>query len=301
MSSIDQPKNHFRKTNLVHLADETVDGLLAVAKVTTLNEVLELAGTEATSGVAELERPEEVGGLLEVGADSVDLVDKILNADNAVLSKGLLNNGVVGESDTLLVDLAVSTLVDELLDRLQVRVAVGDPGLDNLEHLGGGLGNLDEDTVVDLEETEELKNLAGLGGHLVDTLDTDDKDQLGFSGDVGRVVGLGGTMKADLLTLSIAILLNVLLSTLKDDATLLLVGSLLLLDGGSALGAGLLLRLALLEKSLRDQDLVVGRDTTIRLVRSPKTTMWHGTERRCENCCNTAFSALANSRDEFGQ
>lgn len=38
--------------------------------------------------------------------------------------------------------------------------------------------------------------------------------------------------------------------------------SLLLLESGSALGAGLLLRLALLEKRLRDEDLLLGRDGT---------------------------------------
>jgi hypothetical protein len=38
--------------------------------------------------------------------------------------------------------------------------------------------------------------------------------------------------------------------------------SLLLLNGVGALSAGLLLRLALLEKGLRDQDLVVGRNAT---------------------------------------
>lgn len=48
--------------------------------------------------------------------------------------------------------------------------------------------------------------------------------------------------------------------------------SLSLGDGIGALSAGLLLRLALLEKSLRDQDLVVGRDGTtraVKLVRGP--------------------------------
>lgn len=40
--------------------------------------------------------------------------------------------------------------------------------------------------------------------------------------------------------------------------------SLLLLSGRGALSAGLLLRLALLEKGLRDQNLVFGRDGTIR-------------------------------------
>lgn len=248
--------------------------------------MLELAGAEATSGVAELEGPQEVGGLLEVGANGEDLVDEILNADDAVLAEVGLNDGVVGEGNTLLLDLSVSTLVDELLDGLQVGVTVGDPGLNDLEHLSDGLGDLQEDTVVDLEKTEQLEDLAGLGGHLVDTLDTDDEDQLGLSGDVGRVVGLGGTAKADLLTLSSAVLLDVLLGTLEDDATLLLVGSLALLNNGSTLSASLLLALALLEESLRDQDLVVGGDGAIfklRLVRSPPYKMY-GTERRCKNC-----------------
>lgn len=233
--------------------------------------MLELAGAEATVGVGELEGPEEVGGLLEVGADSEDLVDEILHTDDSVLAEVLLDDGVVGEGNTLLVDLSVSSLVDELLDGLQVGVTIGDPGLDNLEHLSGSLGDLDEDTVVDLEESEKLEDLAGLGGHLVDTLDTDDEDQLGLSRDIGRVLRLGNAVKTNLLALRIAVLLNVLLSTLEDDTTLLLVGGLLLLDGIGALSTGLLLRLSLLEKSLRDQDLVVGGDgpTIIRLVRSP--------------------------------
>lgn len=186
--------------------------------------MLELAGAEATSGVGQLEGPEEVGDLLEVGADRVDLVDEILNADDAVLAEVLLNNGVVGEGNALLVDLSVSALVDELLDGLEVGVTVGDPGLDDLEHLRGGLGDLDEDTVVDLEETEELEDLAGLGGNLVDTLDADNEDQLGLGRNVGGVILLGDAVKTDLLALSGTVLLNVLLSTLEDDATLLLVG-----------------------------------------------------------------------------
>jgi hypothetical protein len=132
--------------------------------------VLELAGTEAAVGVAELEGPQEVGSLLEVGANIDDLVDEILHADDAVLAEVLLDDGVVGESDALAVDLAISALVDELLDALEVGVTIGDPRLDNLDHLGGGLGDTDEDTVVDLEETEELEDLARLGGDLVDTI-----------------------------------------------------------------------------------------------------------------------------------
>jgi hypothetical protein len=162
----------FRERNtLVHLADESVNVLLTVTGVTTLDIVLELAGTEATVGVGQLEGPQEVVGLLEVGANGVDLVDEILHADNAELAEVLLDDLVVGEGNTLLVDLAVTALVQELTDGLQVGVTVGDVGVDNGQHLLGSLGQADEGTAVDLEQTEELQDLAGLGGNLVDTVE----------------------------------------------------------------------------------------------------------------------------------
>ena len=159
-----------KTTDLVHLSDETVDVVLPVTSVTTLDEVLDLAGVEATVGVGELEGPQEVVGLLEVGADSVDLVDQIFHADNAVLAEVLLNDLVVGQRLALLVDLAVAALVHQLTHALQVGVTVGDVGVDNGQHLLGGLGQTDEDTVVDLQQTEELQDLAGLRSDLVDTI-----------------------------------------------------------------------------------------------------------------------------------
>lgn len=158
-----------RRKNLVHLADESIDVLLTVTSVTALDVVLELAGAEATSGVGELEGPEEVVGLLEVGANGVDLVDQILHADNAVLAEVLLDDLVVGERSALLVDLSVTALVDELTDGLEVGVTVGNVGVDDGKHLLGSLGETDESAVVDLEQTEELKDLARLRRNLVDT------------------------------------------------------------------------------------------------------------------------------------
>lgn len=131
--------------------------------------MLELARVETTGRVGELEGPQEVGGLLEVGADGVDLVDKILNADNAVLAKVLLDDLVVGEGEALAVDLAVTTLVDELTDSLEVGVTVGNVGVDDGKHLSGSLVQADKDTVVDLEKTQQLQDLARLGSNLVDT------------------------------------------------------------------------------------------------------------------------------------
>lgn len=45
---------------------------------------------------------------------------KILNAENIVFAEGLLDDGVVGERDALLVDLAVTALVDKFTNGLQV-------------------------------------------------------------------------------------------------------------------------------------------------------------------------------------
>ena len=69
----------------------------------------------------------------------------------------------------MLVDLAVATLVDQFTNALLRGVSIGDVGLYDFEHLAGRLGQLDEDTIVDLEKTEELEGLALLGVDLVDT------------------------------------------------------------------------------------------------------------------------------------
>jgi hypothetical protein len=129
----------------------------------------ELSRTETASWVAELEWPEEVGCLLEVGADGKDLVDQILHTDDTVLAKVGLNERVIGQRNALLVNLSVTALVDQLASGLEIRVSVGDPWLNDLEHLKGGLGQTNEDTIVDLEETEKLEDLAGLRSNLVDT------------------------------------------------------------------------------------------------------------------------------------
>ncbi len=79
---------------------------------------------ETSGGGRELEGPEEVVGLGEVGANGEDLVDEVLNADDALAAKSVLNHAVGGDGDALLVNLAEPTLVDEVLDALEAGVAV---------------------------------------------------------------------------------------------------------------------------------------------------------------------------------
>ena len=73
--------------------------------------------------------------MLEVGPDGIDLMNKVLHADDAELAQVLLDNGVVSERDALLIDLAVATLVYQLTNVLERRISIGDVGLDNLRLL----------------------------------------------------------------------------------------------------------------------------------------------------------------------
>lgn len=125
---------------------------------------------ESTGWGVELDWPEEVGGLLEVGTAGDDFVDEILNAVDSVLGELSGNDGVVGEWKSSSVNLTGSSLVDELGDGLSSWVSIGDEWLDHLEHVGGGLVQLDEDTVVDLSKSEQLQDLLWLWSKLVDTI-----------------------------------------------------------------------------------------------------------------------------------
>ena len=84
---------------------------------------------------------------------------QIFHANNTKLAQALLDNLVVGEWNTLLIDLAVATFVNEIAHGLDAGVAIGNPRLDDFKHLARGLGEFDEAAVIYLEKTEELKDL----------------------------------------------------------------------------------------------------------------------------------------------
>ena len=103
-------------THLIHLSNEVVDVSFPITKVTTLYVMLKLSCPPTTSGIGKLEGPKEVGGLLEVWTHSYNFVDKIFNAENIIFAKVFLNDGVVAERNTLLVNLAVTSFVDQFTD-----------------------------------------------------------------------------------------------------------------------------------------------------------------------------------------
>lgn len=87
-----------------HVPEEVVDLALPAAEVSALDEVVGLLPPSAGGGV-QLERPQEVGRVLEVGAHGQDLVDEVLHADDAVLAQLGLDQVVAGDRGALAVDL----------------------------------------------------------------------------------------------------------------------------------------------------------------------------------------------------
>ena len=71
----------------------------------------------------------KIGNSLEVGSNGDDLVDEILDADDAELSELLLDDVVGSDGCPLAVQLDESTLVNQLADRLQVGGTPCDEGL----------------------------------------------------------------------------------------------------------------------------------------------------------------------------
>merc|ERR1719266_885370 len=202
--------------------------------------------------------------VIGVGSNSEYLVDEILNADDTHLAQLVLDDVVGGDWSSVPIDLDKSTFVDEITNSLQVGGPVGDVGLADPEHVLGGLVHLDEDSVVDLPQSEQLQDLLDLGRDLVDTTDPHDENQLGLGRDVVVSVLLGIALKPDLVSLLILVLLGVLLSTLEDGNTLLPLVHLGLHGELGPVGPVLSLPLATLEDCLRDSgELGVGHSSLV--------------------------------------
>ena len=194
-------------------------------------EELGLSG-ESSSGVGELEGPQKVVGLLEVGSNSVNFIDKVSGTVDANSGESFLDNRVIGNGDSLVSDLSESTLVNKLLNGLPRGNSVCDVRLDQSEHTDGGLVQSHKGGVVELTKTEELHNLLGLGGNTDGTSNSDNKGKLGLSRDVESSLLLGLTAVVDGRLLFLGVFLIILLGV-----------------GGKSLGVGSSLGLGLLGSS----------------------------------------------------
>ena len=98
-----------------------------------------------------------------------------------MLSQDTLD-GVVGlQGNSLLVDLAITSLENESSDGFSGWVSVGDVWLNSSEHIDGSLIDSDEDTVVELSQSEESHDPDDLGVEFVNTSDSNNKGEFVFS------------------------------------------------------------------------------------------------------------------------
>ena len=92
------------------------------------------------------------------------------------------NQCVVCQSNSLLVDFAITTLVDQFIYGLQIWVPPCNVWLHNSQHVNWSLVELHKGAIKDLPEAKELQHLSNRQAHTVDTSDPDDKCQFGFRG-----------------------------------------------------------------------------------------------------------------------
>ena len=185
--------------------------MLSVAPVATTSLVESVSlSDETTSRGSELERPEESVDFLEVRTNGVNLVDDILSTVDTQMTEILGNQAVVGQGDSRSVDLEVSSLVDKLADSSQRRVAESNIWSNSSEHLRNWTIDLQEHTVVELLQSEELQDLSWLRGHLVDTDQSGYEQELGLglNEEVSALPGL--TSESDEVSLASSVLLQVL-------------------------------------------------------------------------------------------
>lgn len=154
---------------LNHASQQNIDFVLTVTEVTALDEVVVLL-TPSTGWCVQFEGPQEVRCVFEVWSNCEHFMNQILHTLNVgALLQFTLDSEIVGDWHTLSLVLNVTTLVHQSADRLQIGVSPCDIWLSNTQHVDGGLVQLDEYTIVDLTQTEQLQNLANLWCNFVDT------------------------------------------------------------------------------------------------------------------------------------
>jgi hypothetical protein len=167
----------------------------------------------SSSGGVQLERPQEVIGCSERASDGVDFVDQILNADDVVFLESSLNDSIVSDSNSIVSLFGESTLVDQFPHGLEAGGSVSHIRLDEFQHLAGSLVDSNEYGIVDLTESEQLQDLAGLGVQVVDTSNSNNQNELGFRLNEEGVIPFGSSSHLNERLLFSSVLGNILLSS----------------------------------------------------------------------------------------
>ena len=139
------------------MLNQLIDELFSVSPISSSLEGMSLV-SESSSRSMELEWPQEVIGLLKVRTDCINLIDKIFNTNNSMFSQDLLNDTVRCKRNSLLVDLSVTSLVDQFSDGFSWWVSEGYVGLNSSQEVYWGLVDSDEGSVVQLSQSQKSQD-----------------------------------------------------------------------------------------------------------------------------------------------
>jgi len=157
-----------------------------------------------------------------VRSDGQNLVDDVFDTDDVIFLQSLFDQKVVGNGESLCIDLGEPSLVNNLTNGFKIRGAKSDVRLNETKHVDGGAVKFDEDSVVDLSQAKKLKNLFGSGINAIDTTDSDNKGKFGLGLSEKSAMGLGTASFSNQMSLTGLVFLVILLSSSNDDFTHLL-------------------------------------------------------------------------------
>jgi len=173
----------------------------------------------AAPRATKLDRVQTVVNGLKVIANGVDFVDQVLDASNSLAAHAFFDNVVVGDLDSLAVDLDGASLVDHVFDGGLGWVAPGDEWVADSQHLDGSLVQPDKNSVSDLPEPQKLKGLLGFWRKLVDTSNSDNQSEFWLVRNVEVSTVLGGFSVSN-QSFGFGGVLGGVLSGLVDDVSL---------------------------------------------------------------------------------
>ncbi len=88
-----------------------------------------------------------------MGSDGSDFMDEIFSGSNSVLAELSLNNAVVGEWDSALVNFPIASLVDEVSNSLLAGVAISNVGFNSSDHVDSSFVESNKGAVVQLSQS----------------------------------------------------------------------------------------------------------------------------------------------------
>ena len=155
------------------------------------------------------------------------------------------DDAVVSDWKSSSLDFTTSSFVDKFADGLSRWVSISDEWLNHLDHVPCGFVKLDENGVVQLSQSEELKDFLWLWGKLSDTSNSDNKSNFWFTfdeeGSSGFSVSLGLDKSGISSLILVVVLFSVGISDLSGSSSLSLSSSSALFECGESFSISSLL------------------------------------------------------------